>query len=189
MLYMLCAHVHVCSVCHTHILTHVYCYVFIMCASQSQHQVSFSVIFYSPLIRQGLSLNLTLTDCLDWLVNSSCLLISVSPAPRLQPCVATLGFLTFVGDLCPGPYSPRLCLFITMLKGKPGGHEVRACSSQTEGRGGCLGPKASVWLEQHGLLPTQPKLNPNQPKPLTTPQRCLPHHRCFKTGKPAIWVK
>lgn len=50
------------------------------------------------------------------------------------------------------------------LKGKLGGHEVHACShNQIEGR--------RVQLGQHGPVanPTQPKLNPTQPNPLTTP--------------------
>ena len=93
---MLSVHIHVCSVCHAHMLTHVYRYVFIICASQSQHQVSFSVAFYSTPLRQGLSL----TDDLDWLVNSSCLPASASLAPRLQPQDATPSFLILVLRIC-----------------------------------------------------------------------------------------
>lgn len=84
-----------------------------MCASQSQRQVSFSVVFYTTLLGQGLLLNPKLTDWLDWLVNSSCLLAPASPVPGLQPHAATPGFLTLVLEIC--TQDPHACAVSTLL--------------------------------------------------------------------------
>lgn len=76
-------------------LTHVYM-LHVHDLRKSESTSGVDVIFYSLLLGQGSLLNLKLTDWLDWLGNSSCLLDSASLVPGLQPHVAMPGFLTLV---------------------------------------------------------------------------------------------